>query len=272
MLKLVDLIRMSGIELGDYKIHCAIDNKRGEWRPLRQYFDGTFEKGQSEQSQKNFECDHVLSIINLSNSRRWLFVGVYQVNGVRDAKDWSGFIYTLKRVPGLEHLDGRVIIDFPKEFRQSYLVGPNHEAQLIVSSIQEEKMSIAEFPGFDGIRLSFEMLACIIRQDIPSWRAALSNVGGIYLIVDGKTGKQYVGSAYGGKGLWQRWAEYAKSGHGGSKELRELLRSRGVEYATNFQFSLLEDCNINANQEDVIARECHWKDVLMTREFGLNWN
>ena len=107
MIKLVDLIRMSGIELNNYKIHGAIDNKRSEWRPLQQYFEGSFELGQSQQSQTNFECDHVLTIINLSIARRWLFVGVYQVNGVRDAKEWSGFIYKLKRVPGLEHLDGR---------------------------------------------------------------------------------------------------------------------------------------------------------------------
>jgi len=92
------------------------------------------------------------------------------------------------------------------------------------------------------------------------------------VITDKTTGKQYVGSAYGGEELWQRWTVYASSGHGGAKELRALLRKKGVDYASNFQFSLLEVCGINANPEDVIARECHWKDVLMTREFGLNWN
>jgi hypothetical protein len=70
MLKLIDLIRRSGVDLGHYKIHCATDNKRSEWRPLEQYYCGTFELGQSQQAQKNFECDHVVSLINLSNSRR----------------------------------------------------------------------------------------------------------------------------------------------------------------------------------------------------------
>nr|HPM83379.1 hypothetical protein [Candidatus Anammoximicrobium sp.] len=82
MLKLIDLIRMAGVDLGNYKIHCAVDNDRSEWRPLEQYYCGTFEIGQSQQSQKNFECDHVVSLINLSNSRRWLYVGVYAVHGV----------------------------------------------------------------------------------------------------------------------------------------------------------------------------------------------
>lgn len=62
MLKLVELIRMSGVDLGNYKIHCATDNKRSEWRPLEQYYCGTFELGQSQQSQKNFECDNLPAI------------------------------------------------------------------------------------------------------------------------------------------------------------------------------------------------------------------
>jgi hypothetical protein len=116
------------------------------------------------------------------------------------------------------------------------------------------------------------MLCSIIRQDNPSWRAALANVAGVYVIVDRKTGMQYVGSAYGGIGLWQRWTTYAKTGHGRNKELRNLLKNNRDAYATNFQFSLIEVCDINASPDFIIARECHWKDVLMTREFGLNSN
>src|SRR5262249_33127386 len=201
---------------------------------------------------KHFECDHVLSLINLGNSKRWLFVGVYHVEGVQPAKGWAGFIYSLKRLPGLDHLEGRAIIDFPKSFRNSYLVGSNHEDQLIVNAIREERLSIADFPGFNGVRLSFEMLASIIRQDNPSWRGALANIAGVYLITDRVTGKQYVGSAYGGVGLWQRWSTYAKTGHGETKELKELLKQKGIEYARNLQFSLVEVCDINASNDYIL--------------------
>lgn len=272
MLKLTDLMRLSGIVLGNYKIHCATDNKASDWRPLQAYFAGTFEVGQAHQAQKNFECENVLSLINLGTGKRWLYVGVYRVDGVRPDNECSGFLYTLTRLAGLEHLDGRAIIDFPKSFRASYLVGANYENELLVHAIREEKLSIADFPGFNCVRLSFDMLASIIRQDNPSWRAALANVAGVYVITDTKTGRLYVGSAYGGVGLWQRWTAYAKTGHGGNKELRELLNREGQDYAKNFQFSLVEVCDINANPDYVISRECHWKDVLMTREFGLNWN
>ena len=76
MLKLVDLLRLSGVHLGAYKITARTDNNRSGWRPLEAYYTGNFEVGQSEQSQKNFECDYVLSLINLGDSKHWLFVGV----------------------------------------------------------------------------------------------------------------------------------------------------------------------------------------------------
>jgi hypothetical protein len=272
MLKLVDLIEDCGVKLGKYKIHCACDDKNGNWRPLEDYYAGTFERGQSFQNHENFKCEHVLSLINLGDSKRWLFVGVYHVDGVQENKKWPGFIYRLTRIRGLENLEGRAIIDFPKKYRASYLVGANHEDELLVNAIREERLSIADFPGFNGIRLSFEMLASIIRQDTPSWHAALANIAGVYVIVDRATGKQYVGSAYGSVGLWQRWSNYARTGHGGNKELRQLLRKKGIGYAKNFQFSLVEVCDINASDEYILSRESHWKDVLLTREFGLNWN
>jgi hypothetical protein len=115
-------------------------------------------------------------------------------------------------------------------------------------------------------------LKSIFRQSHPSWRAALANVAGVYIVTDTCTGKHYVGSAYGGIGLWQRWGSYATSGHGGNRELRDLLQSKGNDYADGFQFSLVEICDVNASQEYIISREAHWKDVLMSREFGLNRN
>ena len=273
MLKLVDLIQLSGVELGHYKIHCAVDDKRSMWRPLEQYFSGTFEWGQARQNSENFKCDRILSLINLSNSQKWLYVGVYRVGDVKwDARN-NWFLYQLDRVNGLHHLDGRVVVDFKKTFRASYLKGENFGEHLIVDSIREEPMSVANFPGFNSVLLTFDMLRSIIRQDNPSWKTALSNVAGVYVIADRQSGWQYVGSAYGGVGIWQRWAEYAKTGHGGNVELRKLLRDEGSEYAGNFQFSLVEVCDINASEDFIISRETHWKNVLLSRDpFGFNQN
>ena len=133
-------------------------------------------------------------------------------------------------------------------------------------------MSVGDFPGYNSILLSFRLLATIVREDHPSWKAALSNVSGVYVITDNKNGKHYIGSAYGGGGIWQRWKAYMKNGHGGNKELRKLLKDKGKDYAQHFQLSVLEVCDINASEDNVIARESHWKDVLRSREFGYNKN
>ena len=40
-LKLIQLLRLAGIDLDDYKIHCAIDTSRNN-RPLDDFFAGNF--------------------------------------------------------------------------------------------------------------------------------------------------------------------------------------------------------------------------------------
>jgi hypothetical protein len=100
----------------------------------------------------------------------------------------------------------------------------------------------------------------------------LSSVSGVYVIVDSATGKQYVGSACGIEGIWQRWVTYAVSGHGGDKELIALLEDKGPDYSRNFQYSVLEVSDLNASSERITDREGHWKRVLCTREFGYNRN
>ena len=57
-----------------------------------------------------------------------------------------------------------------------------------------------------------------------------------------------------------------------SESLKSLLNAKGKDYALNFQFSILEICDLNASEDSIIGREVHWKEVLKTREFGLNKN
>ena len=182
------------------------------------------------------------------------------------------FKYQTKELNGLSHLTGKAIIHFKKDFRASYLIGRKYEDLLFIKELRHQRMSVGDFPGYNTVRVSFGLLSVIVHQQIPSWKASLSNVSGIYLITETKKGMQYVGSAYGGEGLWQRWSTYIKSGHGYNKELKDLLKLKGKDYTKNFQFSILEICDLNASEESVIEREVHWKEVLKTRDFGLNKN
>ena len=40
----------------------------------------------------------------------------------------------------------------------------------------------------------------------------------------------------------------------------------------NFTYSILEVCDTKMTTAEVCERESHWKDVLGSRKFGMNWN
>ncbi len=269
-IKLTDLIQLAGVDLDDFKIHCATGTNP---TPLEAFFNGTFRQWQEHQNQKNFQCKRILSLIHLGGTR-WLFCGAYEVLGVAPGK-WKPttcYMYSTREMNELDHLTGRAVVEFNKTFRASYLSGKKFADQLSVVALRDQRMTIGDFPGFNSVLLSHTMLGTVTRESNPSWRAALSNVAGVYLITDTSTGQQYVGSTYGGEGIWQRWMAYASTGHGGNSELRALLKKGGIEHTRFFQFTLLEVCAINSSDDYIIGRETHWKKALMSREFGLNKN
>lgn len=271
MIKLVDLLDRANIDISDCKIHCATGTRANS--PLDAFFDGKFKRWQEEQNKKNFECGHILSLIHLGNDR-WLFAGIYKVHDVkpRRFKGKDRFLYITEEITGLEHLTGKAIIQFKKDFRASYLKAKKYANQLILKELRDQRMTIGDFPGYNSILLSYKNLKTVIRETIPSWKSALSNIAGIYLLTDTSNGKHYVGSAYNGEGIWKRWSNYAKNGHGDNMEIRRLLSEKNNEHAEHFQFSLLEVCDLNASKNYILSREAHWKNVLRSREFGLNSN
>jgi hypothetical protein len=150
----------------------------------------------------------------------------------------------------------------------------NHYSSLEVQEVLREPYTGRSFPGFEDIDLSFEELETLVRNSRPDWKAALSSVKGIYLISDIKTGKCYVGSAYGDQGIWSRWGGYVTTGHGGNAELRVLVSDPSLEYCRkSFRFALLEYRPTPTSDETILAREAFWKRILLTRgEHGLNRN
>jgi hypothetical protein len=271
MIRLFDLLRASGVDVqeANCKIHCAPVSTDA----LEEFFAGIFESMQGEQNQRNFQRPHVLALIQLPESRaHWLFAGVFDVKGVRaDRRAGRGYIYDTQERADAVPLAGRVIVKF-KKGRSSYLRAENCAEELHVLEIRRERLATADFPGFKAVRLVMPTLRALVRQAVPSWRTPLMSVCGVYVIADSTSGKLYVGSAVGAGGLWSRWTAYCKSGHGGNKELRALLKKRGAKHSDNFVISILEVCDLNATDEEIMARESHWKDVLLTRRFGLNAN
>lgn len=267
MIHLIDLLKLQGITVENYKIHLATGVSSP---PLDAYLAGTFKEWQEEQTQKNFECAMVLSLIYLGGDR-WLFAGVYRILGVQPGQK-TAFLYRTELIPGNEELIGRIIIRYKREYRASYIWGYKYGSKLEVAEIRDSPLSIEPFPGYNNIRILHHKLGVLVSKQEPSWKAALSSVGGVYLIMDTLEGKAYVGSASGEGGVWQRWQDYAETGDGGNAELKELLKVKGQDYAYNFQYSMLEIADPQELGEQICAREIHWKEVLLSRRFGYNLN
>ena len=268
MLGLVPFLTASGITFDptDTKIHLACWN--GIEEPIDVYYAGRWQEWQDGQNRRNFSCSYVVSLIDLGQSR-WLFVGVYKVLGCQpDSRREGAFRYTTQLLAGQDEMNGRVIVQHART-RQSY-IWCRPEIELPIVEIRREKMTIADFPGFNEVVISHASLQTITRQRIDSWYAALANIKGVYLIVDTTTGKAYVGKASGSDGIWSRWCAYAENGHGGNVELRNLLKEQGPEHMRHFQYSILEIADTHASDEDILRRESYWMNVLLTRQHGLN--
>lgn len=267
MLGLVPFLQASGIAVKPESLKIHLAGWNGVEHPLHVFFAGHFPDWQSHQTKRNFGCAQVLSLIDLGKSA-WLFVGVYEVLGCIPHPQHEGhFLYTMQLLPNQDDLIGRIVVTHERT-RQAYIW--LKDIRLPIHEIRPQKMTIGDFPGFNHVRITYAELQIIVQQQLPSWKSALGNVKGVYLITDTTTGNHYVGKASGEVGLWQRWCDYATNGHGGNKYLKALLAEHGPAYASHFQYAILEIADTHASEQDIQAREQHWMRVLGTRAFGLN--
>lgn len=268
MIEIKDLF--GDIKEEDYKVHFAIGGKnRDNDAPLKAFVRNEFKEWQEDQKLQNFERKYIFSLIYYKKNE-WMFAGIYEVISSEKIKDRVQ--YDTKLLDIHEDLIGRLIIVYNKEFRNSYPYLNTVHNDLKFVEILRDRVKIEVFPGFEKVNVSFSKLKYIVENEEKSWKSALSNVQGVYLISDRSNGKLYVGAAYGEHAFWNRWGEYVTKGTGGNVKLKELLEDEGFDHTSNFNFSILEAYSKPTNKDFIIQREKHWKDVLLTREFGYNKN
>lgn len=224
---------------------------------------------QKEQGKDVFKgCDYIVSFIGDERKRSRL-VGVFKV-GQGEARD-GRFYYDLDVVPEFEDLVDRLVIDWgggTQAWHQWYDRQPKEVIEIL------PKGYIGSFPGLLEIVLDFEELRLLTSYPEANyeWRHHLSAVNGVYMILDNKTGTQYVGSACGRDGIWQRWTDYARSsGTGGNKELKALME-KDPGYYRHFRFSILQTLPSNITRDEIVAIENLYKNKLGSRFHGLNRN
>ncbi len=283
MLKLLELLTSRGF----------VQNRRRSVKLVRhkdQRFDledllrrGWLERYQQFQGSPIFDnCDQIVSFVGEDGSKS-RFVGVFDVGqrkSATEAKKWNEpgrpawindakYWYPTKRRPEFADLENRLVIDWggsPRSWHQWF-------SDRTVLEIRPEGRTLPAFRDYLKVHLSFQELKALAKNPDAhrDWIAGLSAVGGVYLIVSTLTGEQYVGSATGAQGIWQRWQNYAKTGHCKNARLAKLCKT-DPRHPENFMFSILEVFSRTTAKAVAIEQETFFKKKLGSRAFGLNEN
>lgn len=275
---LQELLAAKGVDLERTKlIRHNLSNDE-----ITTYYDkGYIELYQRIQRPSRFRnCDYVVSFIGEEGTLGTL-LGCYKVNGYVNFDPamipWdvsmgveSDVIYNLEETDILADLQNRLVIDWGKGAINWCQNGTTVKEVVEIRRV----MSEIEFIDYDNIVLSWDMLHKIVynKASYKKWEDKLSAVAGVYLITDTNSGKHYVGSASGmDGGIWGRWCEYARTKHGGNKQLIALME-KDPDYCRYFQYSILEVLPLKQDKHDVLKREQLFKRKLQSIKFGLNDN
>ena len=203
---------------------------------------------------------------------RWLLTTIKEVTEELNVK--KGINYKGEEIEKFKPYFGRVIVKFHKSYPGGVFNFITIKDKIEVLQILPTLYDGDDFTGYENVCLSFIQLEAILNRGKHDWIAALKNQKAVYLITDKNNGKLYVGSATGKNGmLLQRWGNYIATGHGGNKELIELIKEKGIEYLRKyFQYSILENYNMRTDDDYVLQRESWWKETLQSRKFGYNAN
>lgn len=237
------------------------------------YENDTFMIYQSEQLVKDFKnVDYFVSFIG-EESTSSRFVGVYKNNGILymlpDCKGKAHARFDIKEIDGFELLKERVVIDWnnPRVWMQHYNEMP---VIRIDRGLLENNLPV--FVRYEDVVLNYIQLQTIINSNNQEWRSRLESCNCIYLILDKNNGKQYVGSTYNSKGIWGRWSDYAKTGHGNDVELKKCIDADPKYAEKYFQWCILETLPIKILEKHAIERESLYKRKLGTINHGHNNN
>jgi hypothetical protein len=262
MVEIDDLLHKAGVDPSNVMVMCHRPTEKG----LRQSLPTL--AAECHGIYNPYQCQHA-ETVEMALSRpthlasfighetgRALFVGLYAVAGFRRSSLW----FDLRMEPELSDLNGRLVVDGPGIERSWWRWASRN--RFAVHCIHEESRLTRPMPAWNDLVLDGTRLKLLP----DSWRQALSYWRGVYYIFDTSLKQGYVGFASGSDNLLGRCKDYAASGHGGNR----LLRQRNPEH---FELSLLEPVSPDMDGSEVIATERLWKRRLHTRApLGLNDN
>jgi len=265
MIKLNDILRIQ--DLSNVKIRFNIEDK--DYDPIRFFkenrdklMDGQFWNYEKKKVFK--EGDIALGFARIRDNS-WLLFDISRIT--KDHNRLLSVGYDYESIEAYEKYFGRLVIEYNNRAQNLIRRASSVIDQCYVTQILQNTFNDDIFPGYENINLSWHDLKRVVKKD--SWKTALENQKGVYLITDESNGKMYIGSAYGAHMILGRWKSYIKTGHGGNKELKTLDFDHIMSH---FRYSILDIYKSTTTDEVIIKRESWWKNTLLTRKFGYNHN
>ena len=289
MITIQDLLKLRGIEpnatvklvrhQNKNKKNNDVTNNQFDPNYLYRNNRAEFLKYQSAQSKRAYlNAEYIVSCLGEEDNRA-RFIGVYKILALhrvtgKNDKYWTcdkdKWFYEMEKVKGFEDLEERIIIQWKGRADLWYRQCDKEENKMDIVEISLG-LGYKPFPGYLKVQLSFSELSDIVNNNYPDWKDALSAVYGIYVICDIKAEQLYIGAAYNTDGIWGRWKDYAKDGHGGDTSLEALIKA-DKNYANNFHFSILAIMSNTSTNQEVLEMEKLYKDKFKSIMIGLNNN
>ena len=245
---------------------------RDNWNPIDIFKNDAFDvllEGQywNYKKRKSYKDGQItIGFIRInSNDNLWLLFHIGKIT--KDLNIFDGVGYEYEILHQYQKYFGRLIVKFKNKSQTMIRLAKSVINDCEVVQILPDTFDNDIFPGYDKVNVSWEELSRLISKD--SWKTALQNQKGVYLITDISNGKMYVGSAYGEYMILGRWQSYIRTGNGGNAELKKL----SFDYIKkNFKYSILDIFKSTTDDQNIISRESWWKSVLRTSKFGYNKN
>ena len=133
-------VKIPSIKEEDCKIHLAVWN--GIENPVDVFLAGDFEEWQSWQSKKNFGRKFIISLLQLPGANKWLFAGGFISEGSVYIETKKRYQYKTSELNEFQEFSGRLVVEFSRSGRQSYLKAENWSGDISVAEIKPEKMVV----------------------------------------------------------------------------------------------------------------------------------
>lgn len=268
-IKLNDILRLDNLNNVKIRFNLMVGDN---WNPIEIFknneidhlLDGHYWNYNKNKSYKSGQITVGLIRIK-SNENLWLLFHIGKIT--KDLNILNGVGYEYETLSEYEKYFGRLIVRFKNKSQNMVRRAPSVIEDCEIEQILPDVFDNDIFPGYDKVNITWNELSRVITKD--TWKTALQNQKGVYLITDSSNGKMYVGSAYGDEMILNRWRSYIKNGNGNNKKLKELEFNHIKE---NFRFSILDIFKSTTNNEIIMERESWWKEIILSRKFGYNAN